>query len=208
MATGTVAGAKIFRVGIHLTVLQQRIQTGFYLRDVGIENQSAMDAVDATKEWVDTKFRTLIPSSVAFDRIEATETQTKEFAQQELISYNGTAGATVSTTMFAGLVSLKTDSRQRHKTGRMYWPLLMAGSVEQGVIVGGLQSVWLDVIADFADRFTGSSLTHDFRCCVVSAARPASPTRPAIEHSWTDVEVIKLDPIARIQQRRRIGRGS
>lgn len=208
MASGAVADNRVFKCSVQMTVLQQQIQTGFHLRDVGLDNMDAGEVVTALEAWLNDEFKTIQPPALRFDRVEATELTSKQYAMKEFSGLVGTGNFTVGTTFTSLLVSLRTASRQRHMNGRMYWPWIMAGGVESGVLGSGVQAVATAAVDDFANRFTGSALTHDLRCVVVSTPRPLTANRPAILHEWHDVETVKINPVISVQRRRKIGVGS
>lgn len=208
MASGEVAGTRVFRVNVGMRIALQQLQTGFYLRDVGVQARTSAEVVAEVKTWVDTKFATIMPSSLAFERLEATELNSKEYAQHEYTNFFGAKGGGVVTTFLAANVSLRTATRQRYRNGRMFWPVLVRDSITDGLINDLTMGEFGGVAADFADRWTGVSLFGELRAVVVTAARPAKTYRPALTHSWTDVEAVKINKIATAISRRRIGVGS
>lgn len=208
MASGLVSDGKVYRCGIYMTANQQQIQTGFHLRDTGLNTEAAADVVASVLDFVNDSFRTIQASGVRFDRVDAVNLHTKEFAQTELTGVIGTGSGVLGTTGMAALVSLRSAKRQRWLNGRMFWPLTPADPLVDGLIKNTVLTTLNTVVADFTDRYVGSAFTSTFKAVVVTAPRAASPTRPALEHSWTDVEVVKVNPIATVQRRRLIGRGS
>lgn len=203
---GDLVGGSVYRVTVTMTGQLQQVQTGFYVRDTGLADQSAGDCLTAAKDWVDNHFRTCIPQDYTLQRLEAMEITTKEYAQAEYVSTPGTFGSTSTASFLAALVSLRSSQRARHRNGRMFWPVAAVTTNSQ--LFPQTLAAFTPTTAAFADRFMGNAATKPFKAVIVAAARPATSTRPAIAHSWIDVETIKVSTAVTSLRRRKVGVGS
>lgn len=203
---GLVQGHNIFKVTLFMTAEQQKIQTGFHLRDTGINNETPETAVNAVLPWVTGAYRNTIGGDVSIDRLDAIEITSREYFAHEFTNTPGTGGNAMTTSLLAALVSLRSSKRSRWRNGRMFWPL--QGAPVNGLITGSNLTGLTTAADDLADRFIGSQLLKNFLLVVVAQARIQKQTRPAIEHSWIDVDTIRVSNIATALHRRKIGVGA
>jgi hypothetical protein len=209
MAEGTIGGLtdmNVMRVGIYMEGQQQRFQTGFHLRSQTPATGDPEDAVGEVRDWVDNSFRAMVPNDYRVVAIDAINIVSKEYSRHEYIDVFGTLGGASTYTALAALVSLRSNQRARHRNGRMFWPAyaVQGNSQFQVNYLQGFSSC----AAAFASRWVGVQLTGGFRAVIVAKARPLTPHRPAIQHSWIDVETVKVSPFATALRRRKVGVGS
>ena len=209
MATGEIGdlvGGSVYKCNIYLLSQLQSIQTGFYLRDTGLANQSAQDAADAVKDWVDDSFRTILATDITLQRVDALEITTKEYAQHEYTNTNGTFATTMTANFLAALIQLRSSQRARHRNGRMFWPIVNVNTNSQ--LHPGTSGPMATVLDEWKNRFMGNPATNAFKAVIVAQARPATAKRPAITHSWIDVETARLSNLGTALRRRKVGVGS
>jgi len=206
MATGTVAGSRIFKVTLGMLVQQQNIQTGWYLRDTLLNNRSATDALATAQTFVAASMFGILPNDLRLLRLDALELTSKDYAQLEYPNQMGTGPGASSTSFLAVLMTLRSNQRARHRNGRMFLPLY--GNPFNGSLDTGPRNAYIAFSTAFVQAFAGNALLNDFKAVVVAKARPANQNRPAIEHSWIDVETCRINTTVTALRRRKIGVGS
>ena len=209
MATGTVAGNRIYRATIHYYAQQQKMQFGFHVRETGFVNTTEpMAVLDLLRPWIDNTYRPLMINSSRIERIEAIEITSKAYAQQEMTNAVGGASGTESPTHLAYLVSLRSNLRARHRNGRFFLPNVSQGALVGSQITQGAMTALSGAVDALGAIFMGNPVTNAFKLVVVAQARAAAPNRPAIEHSWIDVETMRVANLVSSQYRRKVGVGS
>jgi len=207
--TGTVAGSTIYKVTVHGEIEQQQVQFGFHLRQTGfLDATDASDVLPIMDTWTNTHLRTILNNTVRIVRTSVLEITTKEYAEQEYTNRFGTLNEQSLPAFVAVLVSLRSPVRSRHRNGRMYWFGIAEGATSGSVIQPTALAVFQPVLDAFNAEFLNHTLTKPFNLVVVAQARPATVNRPAIEHSYIDIEATRIAVNVTSMGTRRIGRGS
>lgn len=209
MAQGAVAGTNIYRITIFMRWQQQLLQTGWHMRDTGlVALQSPDTALDLVQPWVHDHFRTIMHQNLVFERIAAEEITSKNYAERVLVAEAGTVNGVEAPSFMAVNVALRSAQRHRYRNGRMFWPLTGQLANTGSQLSAGPGAEIQGVVTSWVTTFLGNILTNNFRAVVVAPARPATAKRPAIDHSWIDVDVAKLNTTITALRRRKVGVGS
>jgi hypothetical protein len=206
MAEGLLNNTRVFKIGIYMTAQQQQIQTGWHLRDVGLNNMTAAGALESARTFVESQMYGILPSDVRLTRIDALELSSKEYMGFEYANQPGTGPGTMAASFLAVMVALRSSQRARHRNGRFFLPLY--GNPNQGSLDTGPRNAYTAFAANFTATFCGAAIFNNLKACIVSQARPANQHRPAIEAGWIDVEVARLHTVVTALRRRKIGVGA
>lgn len=220
MAEGTWGGTldtKPFRVTIEMLINQQKVQTGFHLRDLAVQDNSCEDVAGEVVDWVMNNFRTQMTVADAMVAVDVTKLGTEEGFTHSFVNTFGSANVGNSFTMPTFLtckVALKRQARKRYGQGRMYWPVRAEQLVDGDVLNATGVAQYQGVIDALLAKFSGSVLTHDLSLINlhgILAPRPANgttPARPQIPAKWYDVEAVILSTALTTLSSRKIGHGS
>lgn len=211
MAQGQWGGnmdQRIFRVKINWLAAQQKCQTGFYLRDVGLNTLAPDEVADHVSTWVTAQFPALLHSS---DRLISTDVENVVTRQGHSVEYNNLPGANAgqrTPTFLMVPVSLRGELRRRYGQGRMLWPVSTEDLIDGQELNAAGKSDYAGTAALLAARYIGSSLTHSMRLCNVHDAKVAYGNRPALPAMWYDVTSIRVNTLLSSIRRRKSGVGA
>lgn len=218
MADGTMGGAldaAVFRVRCGYLASGQHCQTGFHVRDVAVNDNSAQDVVDAVDTWFNGTFKAYLIDRDKLEYINVTKLFSEEGATKEYVNVSGGTGisdSSVAPTFLAINIAMKTQRRKRYGQGRMFWPIRDDRRFDDNILNATGIAAAQGVIDDLLAKFTGVSA--DLHLCnqhLTLPARPAtttSPARPEIAPHWYDVDVVKLDTTVRALRSRLVGHGA
>lgn len=208
MAQGLVADDRIFKITGTFNYQLQTIQTQFHIRDVAPAGKSAQDAVDYARPFFEVNMRTILNTACQIVRVDAFELTSRDYAQHEPANLAGTGNVPQAPSFMASLVSLRSSQRARHRNGRMFWPMQNNNAVNGSLVQDSYVVDATPVLTAFTDLFLQGPLLAEFKAVIVAQARPATTKRPLIEHSWIDVESIRMSKLITVQRRRKVGVGS
>jgi len=221
MARGTWGGAldpNIFKVTIRFRLGTQKCQTGFKLRDVGIDDNSEQDVADEVYAQLQAEFRGLLhQSDDALESIDAQIMGRDTGYSLPATLTDGTLGFgndVGEPTFMATVVALKSEIRKRYGQGRMFLPTVSEASVDSDVLSAAGQAIYNTFITKVTDHFTGDEVTHDLLLVNAHPLLPAHTnpntgrTRPEIPASWYDVLSLRLNTVVTSLRSRKVGVGS
>lgn len=219
MARGTWGGTtdpNIFSVRMLFLMGTSHCQTGFKLRDVAVQDNSAQDVADEVATRLQEPLRAILAQTDSVVGVDVLKLGTDEGGwnpAETLTGANVTAAASELPNFMACNVSLKSEIRKRYGQGRMFLPLVHDNQVDGNVIT----ATGLTNIASFTDQiathFMGDPLTHDLilvnaHPLLPARGAPGSPgARPEIPASWYDVVSIRVNTIATSLRSRKAGVG-
>lgn len=220
MARGTWGGAldpNIFRCTIRFRLGTQKCQTGFHLRDVGIQDNSEQDVAEEMQTQLLTIFRGILTTNDFIESWEAALLGGDTGYSLPEVNGAGTnayAASTAEPSFLAACVALKSEIRKRYGQGRMFWPIANEPMVDGDVFSTTGVNVLTGVVNVFTDHFTGDPVTHDL--LLVNAhgllpqrGAPGAPGyRPEIPPSWYDVLSLRLNTVVTSLRSRKVGVGS
>ena len=217
MADGSLGGAldqNVFKVRCGMQVNLQKIETGFKLRDVAVNDNSAEDVADAVDTWFNGAFKAILSTVDKLLYIDVTKMFSEEGFRKEYVNVTGTMAGGVdlfAPTPTAVQISLKTQRRKRYGQGRMFWPCRAEnwanGDFLNSTGIAGMQGV----VDDLLSKFTGVSA--DLHLCNAHltipprAATTTSPARPEIAPHWYDVDTVKINEALTFIHSRKSGVG-
>jgi len=211
MATGSWGGAlsqRVFRVKLHWESQLQKCQTGFHLRDVGLNTLNPQDVAEHVAEWANTSFRTILYGT---DRLVSVDAENLVTREGHLVTFGNAMGAQGNNQLPPFLtvpVSIKGTLRRRYGSGRMLWPVVQQQQLAAGQLSQFGVGVIEPVVTALADRYIGSSLTHSMRLVHLHPFLPAKGTRPDVAAAWYDATSLRMGRIVGSLDRRKIGAGS
>lgn len=213
---GGLLNQRVFQAKISMSKGTSKFQTGFHLRDVGVNTLSPQDVADEVADFATTSFRTILSDTCRIDGIDVVNLVSKEGGS---VSPNNVVG-TVATNggdgpMYVTLpISYRGELRTRYGQGRGLWPMLIeAWITSDSLNATGIAAVQ-GVIDEMADRFIGPSITTSMHLINLHgllpprAATEDSPARPAIEPTWYDVTSIRMNTALSFLRSRKAGVGS
>lgn len=220
MANGTLFGLtdpNVWKVAVRMTVQNQKIQTGFKLRDLAVQDNTAQSVIDAVDPWVVNFLVTLLLTVDTIDALDVTRLGGEEGAEKIYVNQAGTLGHSLDhslPTWTAVNVALKTSLRKRYGQGRMFLPLRSDIWQDADFLSPTGIGAFNNVITGLTDAFSGSVLTHDLvlvnthGILPAKAATATSPGRQQIPAKWYDVEAVKLNTLVSGVRSRKIGIGA
>lgn len=220
MARGTWGGAtdpNIFRCTIRYLKDGQHCQTGFYLRDVAINDNTEQDVANEIRDQLETPFRNFLRNSDGIEGFDARILGQDTGAFANPVLTNGasqTSDAEAVPNFVAVVLTMKSEIRKRYGQGRMFLPVPSEDEIDGNQLsVFGHQTTDPFVTA-LTDHFTGDPLTHDLLLVnahgtlPARAPTPTTPGRPEIPPSWYDVVSLRLNTILSSLRSRKVGVGS
>lgn len=220
MPSGTIGGAldqHVFRCTVRFRRNNQKMQTGFFVRDVAVNDNSCEDVANVVDGWVTTNFRTLLQNLDPVDAVDVVRLMSEEGFTKEYTGLTGTksiVAVSVVPTFLAAQIALKTQRRKRYGQGRMFWPLVDENDFTGDSLTSGAVTAFQGVIDALTTLFTGSDLTHDLKLCTAHgviaprAAHGSTPARPEIPPTWYDVDAVKLNTAVTMLRSRKVGIGA
>jgi len=211
MATGEWGGIldqRVFRVNILWTQALQKCQTGFHLRDVGVNTLTPEDVVDLVKPFASEQFVKLIHASGSLVGIDVVNLVTKEGASFSYQGVNGLSGGEAAPSFVTVPVSLKGGLRRRYANGRMLWPVGGEGNMQGDQLAPNGVAVAQALVDDLTSRFMGGALFSTARLVHLHGPLAARENRPAVPASWYDVSSIRVNTLLSSLRRRKVGVGS
>lgn len=211
MATGEWGGAfsqRVFRATISFERASQKCQTGFHLRDVGINTLSPEDVATEVADFATEQFAKLLQTT---DRITGIDVENLVSREGHSISPSNLVGILSSTSTPSFLtvaVALKGSIRRRYGSGRMLWPVASQTDVNVNQLSTDGVTRFTTVINDLLARFVGPAITTSMHLVHLHEALPALNNRPAIPATWYDITSARLNTTLSMLRRRRMGVGS
>lgn len=211
MATGTWGGAgdtRVFRANIQFRHGSQNCQTGFHLRDVGVNTLTPEDVAEEVADFATTQFVKLLHQVDSITGIDVANLATSEGFFVSPAAANGTEPGALPPPFVTIPVTLKGNLRKRYGNGRMLWPMWNREAADNGVLIPAAQAIVAGVVADMTSRFMEGPLFGTMRLVHLHRALPAVGTRPAIPATWYDVTSIRASTVVSSLRRRKAGVGS
>jgi hypothetical protein len=212
MAEGEWGGAfaqNLFRAVITFKRLGQNCQTGFQLRDVGINNLSAEDVAEEVAEFATTQFIKCLHTTDQVTGIDVLNLKTDEgFSITPPLTNGAAAGAPAPSYMQVTL-SLKGSKRKRYGSGRMLLPVSLVDSISGNNLLPLHQTaIYEPILNDLSERFIGPAITTSMHLVHAHKAMPALGNRPALPAMWYDITSLRLNTSLSAVRSRRQGSGS
>lgn len=211
MATGPWGGAlnqRVFRAKILFTRAGQQCQTGFHLRDVGINTLDSEEVANEVADWATTSFRTILTPTDQIVGIDVENLVSREghsiSPSNVMGSYNGVAAPS----FLSIAVSLKGSLRRRYGSGRMLWPLAVLTNQSGNTMSNDLAAVYEAVIDDMESRFIGPSITTSMHLVHLHADIKDAGGAVAVPAAWYDITSIRLNRTFSALRSRKVGHGS
>lgn len=211
MATGAWGGpgdTRVFRANIQFRHGGQNCQSGFHLRDVGINTLSPEDVATEVATFATTQFAKLLHQADQIVGIDVVNLATGEGFAVSPPNTPGTQPGTQVPSFITLPISIKGNLRKRYGNGRMLWPLPSQESIAGNVLVPAAAANVQVVIADMADRFMEGVLAATMKLVHLHPALPAHGTRPAIPATWYDATSLRAATVVSSLRRRKAGVGS
>jgi len=219
MSRGTWGGTldpSIFKVTLRFKLGSSFCQTGFKVRDVATNDNTAQEVADECATQLEAPFKTLLKPTDSFEGIDVIKMGTEEGGWHP---FSPTAGlfsfgdAEEIPHFMCANIALKSEIRKRYGQGRMFLPLVSDSLVDGNILTAGGVTRMNIFLTPLQDHFT-NPLTNDL---VLVNAHPALPQRaapgapdyrPAIPASWYDVVSVRINNVATFLRSRKVGVGS
>lgn len=211
MASGEWGGAfqqRVFRANIQFRHGGQNCQTGFHIRDVGINTLSPEDVANEVADFATTDFIQILHQT---DQVVGIDVMNLVTSEGFAISPANAVGAKLGTPCPSFLqlpVSIKGNLRKRYGNGRMLWPVYNIESMTGNVLVPAAVTAFQGVITAMTTRFMSDGVGATMRLVHLHGALPAVGTRPAIPAQWYDATSLRLATVVSSLRRRKAGVGS
>jgi hypothetical protein len=218
MASGLIlgTGAKaVYQVNIGWLANNQHCQTGFAVRDVAFNDNTAQGVLDVIDPFANGLFKGLLLDSDRLLFLDVARLFSEDSAHKDYVNVPGTNGsgqATYLPTFLSMKIAMKRQARKRYGQGRMFWPIRQDTWVDADTLTAGAITAVNSIIQWLTDNLTG--VTADLHLCnyhMVIPARPAkgsTPAREEIPPTWYDVDTIVLATDATAVKSRKVGRGA
>lgn len=220
MSRGTWGGAldpNIFKVTLRFKLGNSFCQTGFKVRDVGVQDNTAQEVADEVALQLEVPFKTLISPTDSLEGVDVLKLGSEEGGWHPFNPVGGTYGIANANQLphfVACNVALKSEIRKRYGQGRLFLPFVNEADIDANIITGGGVNRMNGFLTPLADHFTGDPATHDLLLVNAHAAMPqrgvpGNPEyRPAIPATWYDVVSIRVNTVATFLRSRKVGVGS
>lgn len=211
MATGSWGGAlsqRVFRANIKFRHGGSDCQSGFHLRDVGVNTLSPEDVANEVYDFAKVQFRKLLHNADILQGVDVTNLVSTEGFSKSEVGITGIQPGTQCPSYVTIPVALKGSIRKRYGSGRMLWPVPSTESLSGNALVGATATVLSEIAVDMAERFMGPSITTSMHLVHLHALLPAFGTRPEIPATWYDITSIRVSSITSSLRRRKVGVGS
>lgn len=219
MARGSWGGAldaHVFKVKIAMSLDTNKFQTGFHLRDVGVQALTPQNVADEVTDFVNDSFRTILPIAVKVDGVDVVQMVSGEGGSTSPAGMFGTSNAgNERLPLFVTVpVSLKGELRRRYGQGRMLWPMLWEGWSLNDVLTAQGVVAYQAVIDEMANRYVGNVIANDMQLINLhgvippKAATATRPAQPQVDPTWYDVTSIRLNTTLSFLRSRKAGVGS
>lgn len=220
MARGTWGGdgdPSIFKVTYRFRLGNSICSTGYKLRDVAIQDNTAQEVAEQVRTVATESFRALLTQFDNFDGVDVVKMGSEEGGWAPLAVTGGAfpnADADAMPNFICANVAMKSEIRKRYGQGRMFVPVVGEFDVLKNVLrpegIARIQT-WLDTLIA---NFMGNPATHDL---IMVTAHPLLPARgiagqpifrAAIPASWYDVQSLRVNPNITFLRSRKVGVGS
>jgi|KBSSwiStaDraftv2_1062776.scaffolds.fasta_scaffold135192_3 hypothetical protein len=220
MARGTWGGAldpNIFRVNILFLHGTSKCQTGFKLRDVGVQDNTAQEVAEECRTQLAGPFRDILAhtdSLLGFDVLKLGTDEGGWAPQVQQAGNNIIQAADELPHFVACNVALKSEIRKRYGQGRMFLPLIIEDQISGNVLSAQGSNAMQNFVNVMIDHFTGDPATHDLLLVnahdVIAAVGGAGngSGHPDIPRSWYDVVSLRVNSIVTSLRSRKPGVGS
>lgn len=211
MASGEWGGAfnqRVFRATIQFERAGQKCQTGFHLRDVGINTLDAEEVATEVADWATEQFAKLLQTTDRITGIDVENLVSREGHSVSPANLIGILASTSNPSFITVSVALKGSLRRRYGSGRMLWPVASAVDVNVNQLAAAGITRFQAVIDDLLSRFVGPSITTSMHLVHLHEALPALNNRPAVPAMWYDITSARLNTTLSMLRRRRQGVGS
>jgi hypothetical protein len=208
MASGPWGGAlnqRVFRAKILFTRGGQQCQTGFHLRDVGINTLDAEDVATEVADWATNEFVKILHTGDRVTGIDVTNLVSNEGFSVSPANAVGLLNETPGPSLNMLTVSLKGSLRKRYGNGRMFWPISVMGG---NAIAGNAITVYNALATQLAERFIGPSITTSMHLVHLHKDIPATEGHPLIPATWYDITSLRVNNTVSALKSRKIGSGS
>jgi hypothetical protein len=222
MARGTWGGTldpSIFQVTFRFLRGTSHCQTGFKLRDVATNDNTAQEVADQVNTTLNAAFRGLLSGLDSLESIDVLKLGTEEGGTHLITAGSGggsltsTAASQVPSFMCAN-IAMKSEIRKRYGQGRMFLPIANDSEFDGNTLHADGVSVLQSFLTPLQSNFMGDPLTHDL---ILVNAHPLLPVRgavgapgyrPEIPASWYDVVTNRINSTVTALRSRRVGVGS
>lgn len=218
MATGPWGGildSRVFRVKISWTQAGQQCQTGYHIRDVGVNTLTPEDVAEEAAELAQTNaFRTLFATVDQIVSVDAVNLRTAEGHTIALPNVMGLQNAEALPSFTACSLALVGGIRKRYANGRMFWPVRGENTTTADILNATGVGIFDAAIAEFTSRYMGGALFGTQQLVHLHEAKPARPAvgkpepLPAVPATWYDITAIKLNRAVTALTSRKVGVGS
>lgn len=214
---GGVLNQRVFRVKIAFKLGQSNCQTGFHLRDVGVNTLDPDDVVELVRPWADTHFRALLKVTDSLVGVDAMNLVSKEGAAH---SFTTTAGSMAVDAVTSGPsflmvpITLKGERRTRYGQGRMLWPVVNDLHTSGDALSAAGASTFQGVIDELAELFIGPAITTNAHLINLHELLPSTRPHkgdeplPEVPATWYDVTSIRLNTTLSSLKSRKVNVGS
>jgi hypothetical protein len=211
MATGSWGGAltqRVFRANIKFRHGGSDCQTGFYLRDVGINTLSPEDVANEVYDFAKVQFRKLMHNTDVLQGVDVTNLVTTEGFSKSEVGVAGIQPGTPCPSYVTVPVALKGSIRKRYGSGRMLWPVPSVESLSGNTLVGATAAVLSEIAVDMASRFLGSGIGDTMTLIHLHPAFTPKNKSVEVPATWYDITSIRVSSITSSLRRRKTGAGS
>lgn len=211
MATGPWGGVlsqRVFRAKILFTRGGQNCQTGFHLRDVGINTLSAEDVATEVADFAVTNFRNILHSS---DQIVGVDVENLVSREGHSVSPDAVMGAMagyIAPSYLTVAVSLKGSLRRRYGSGRMLWPVSTLTNISGNTLPSDTTATMEAVIDNLESRFIGPSITTSMHLVHLHDDILDPGGAVSVPKAWYDITSIRLNRTLSALRSRKVGHGS
>jgi hypothetical protein len=220
MARGTWGGAldpNIFKVNLLFLLGTSKCQTGFKLRDYGVQDNDPQEVADTVRTTIGDTFRGVLAQTDSFLGVDVLKLGTDEGAWSPQTTQTGgeaVDAASEEPNFVCCNIALKSEVRKRYGQGRMFIPIVNEAFVSGNVLSATGVSAMQGLVTAIQNNFTGSGATHDLLLVNAHDILPAIGAvgtpgyRAEIPRSWYDVVSIRINSIVTALHSRKAGVGS
>jgi hypothetical protein len=199
---------RVFRAKVLFTRAGQKCQTGFHLRDVGINTLDPEEVATEVAAWATTSFRTILQSADQITGIDVENLVTREGFSISPANVMGAYGGTPAPSYLSVTVSLKGSIRRRYGNGRMLWPMAVLTNQSGNVMSNDLAAIYEACIDDMEARFLGPDITTSMHLIHLHDDLKDAGGAVVVPKQWYDITSLRLNRTFSSLRSRQVGHGS
>lgn len=198
---------RIFRVNIAFTREGQKCQTGFHVRDSGVQGMTEEEVANVFHPWASTQFIKFLRTTDSLIGVDVENLVTREGFSHSFTNQPGQINDAPAPSFLTVPISIKGSIRRRYGNGRMLWPVPSQGFLNGNVLHPTFAAYYQAALTALSDIALGDGVSRDVVLVHAHGPLAALNARPAVPAMWYDATSLRLNTTIGSLSRRKIGHG-